>query len=185
MNISEADLERELEAFGTHRIQVVTELAHESANDGIGPALLLAIGSRETNLQNIVGDHGHGRGWLQIDDRFHAPFLQTHRGCDSGTYKPKFTSALPAGRVPTLSAATQQTIAMLRQNAAFGKSQGVPKDQLIRFACAAYNAGATGAIEGFRAGDVDTNTTGKDYSTDVLSRKQAIARFLRAHPLPA
>ena len=32
------------------------------------PALLLAIASRETNMQDIVGDGSHGRGLFQIDD---------------------------------------------------------------------------------------------------------------------
>src|SRR6185312_2217418 len=31
-------------------------------------ALLLAIASRESNVQNILGDGGHGRGIMQIDD---------------------------------------------------------------------------------------------------------------------
>lgn len=185
MNITEADLEHELEAFGPHRIQVVTELAHEGVTDGIGPALLLALGSRETNLQNIVGDVGHGRGWLQIDDRFHAPWLQTHAGCDSGTWKAKFTTSLPTGRVPTLAAATMLAIDLLHQNAAFGSSQGVAKKDLLRFACAAYNAGPTGAITGFKTGNVDAKTTHGDYSADVLGRKRAIATWLKSHPLPA
>jgi hypothetical protein len=33
--------------------------------------LLLAVGSRETNLMNILGDQGHGHGVWQIDDRSH------------------------------------------------------------------------------------------------------------------
>ena len=32
--------------------------------------LLLAVGSRETELRNIVGDQGHGHGVWQLDDRF-------------------------------------------------------------------------------------------------------------------
>src|SRR5207237_1234718 len=32
--------------------------------------LLLAVGSRETNLRNVVGDGGHGHGVWQRDDRF-------------------------------------------------------------------------------------------------------------------
>jgi len=35
-------------------------------------ALLLALASRETDMNDIVGDKGHGRGLFQIDDRFHA-----------------------------------------------------------------------------------------------------------------
>lgn len=38
---------------------------------GFPPALLYAVGSRETNLRNVVGDGGHGHGVFQLDDRFH------------------------------------------------------------------------------------------------------------------
>jgi hypothetical protein len=185
MNISEADLELELEAFGAHRIQVISELAHQGADIGLGPALLLALGSRETNLQNIVGDVGHGRGWLQIDDRFHGPWLDRQAGCASGSWKATFKSALPEGRVPTLSAATIHAIELLRQNFTFARGRGVAKPDLLRFACAAYNAGAGGALSGFHANNVDANTTGADYSADVMSRRQAIRAWLKAHPLPA
>jgi hypothetical protein len=40
---------------------------------GLPPALLYALGSRETNLQNEIGDGGHGHGMFQLDDRSHHP----------------------------------------------------------------------------------------------------------------
>jgi peptidoglycan hydrolase-like protein with peptidoglycan-binding domain len=45
-----------------------TELAH-----GLPKMLLFAVGSRETNLTNEVGDFGHGHGVWQLDDRSHNP----------------------------------------------------------------------------------------------------------------
>ncbi len=45
-----------------------TELAH-----GLPRMLLFAVGSRETNLTNEVGDFGHGHGVWQLDDRWHTP----------------------------------------------------------------------------------------------------------------
>ena len=78
MNITEAQLEDELDRFGPERIRIVAELVHQGTPDGVGTSLILAIGSRETNIANIVGDAGHGRGWLQIDDRFWATWLNTH-----------------------------------------------------------------------------------------------------------
>ena len=45
-----------------------TELAR-----GLPKMLLFAIGSRETNLTNEVGDFGHGHGVWQLDDRWHTP----------------------------------------------------------------------------------------------------------------
>jgi hypothetical protein len=45
-----------------------TELAR-----GLPRMLLFAVGSRETNLTNEVGDSGHGHGVWQLDDRSHMP----------------------------------------------------------------------------------------------------------------
>jgi peptidoglycan hydrolase-like protein with peptidoglycan-binding domain len=45
-----------------------TELAY-----GLPRMLLFAVGSRETNLTNEVGDFGHGHGVWQLDDRSHTP----------------------------------------------------------------------------------------------------------------
>jgi Putative peptidoglycan binding domain len=45
-----------------------TELAR-----GLPRMLLFAVGSRETNLTNEVGDFGHGHGVWQLDDRSHMP----------------------------------------------------------------------------------------------------------------
>jgi hypothetical protein len=44
------------------------ELAH-----GLPKMLLFAVGSRETNLTNELGDFGHGHGVWQLDDRSHTP----------------------------------------------------------------------------------------------------------------
>jgi hypothetical protein len=38
---------------------------------GMPSCLLYAVGSRETNLKNVVGDSGHGHGVFQLDDRSH------------------------------------------------------------------------------------------------------------------
>lgn len=54
------------------------------------PCLLYAVGSRETNLRNIVGDGGHGHGMFQLDDRWHVipagfdqdVFAQAQRAAD-------------------------------------------------------------------------------------------------------
>jgi peptidoglycan hydrolase-like protein with peptidoglycan-binding domain len=45
-----------------------TELAR-----GLPRMLLFAVGSRETNLTNEVGDNGHGHGVWQLDNRSHTP----------------------------------------------------------------------------------------------------------------
>jgi len=185
VKITEAQLAQQVKALGNRRLDMVSDLAHEGESDGIGAALLLALGSRETNMRNIAGDGGHGRGWLQIDDRFHREFLATHRGCDSGSFTPTHDSAAANGRVPTLTAGTIYAIGLLRANMRFARSNGVPEAKVLRFAVAAYNAGAAGALAGLEEGDVDGRTTGRDYSKDVFARKAAIARILERMSVPA
>ena len=184
MKITDAQLEAQLDRFGPERIRIVAELVHQGPPDGIGTALVLAMGSRETNIANIVADGGHGRGWLQIDDRFHATWLQAHAGCKDGTWNAKFASALPAGRVPTLTASTLKAIELLHGNVAFATSRKVPSGERTRFAIAAYNCGAGNAIKGFAEGNVDARTAHGDYAADVLSRRDAVADYLKRHKLP-
>ena len=146
---------------------------------------MLAMGSRETDLRNVVGDHGHGRGWLQIDDRFHPGFLSSHRGCDSGCFTAKFASALPKGRVPTLTAATLFAVQLLRENMQFAREHGVPTAQVLRCASRLTTPVRAAHWPASRPGDVDRNTAAPnhDYSADVLARAQVVARFLKRHGL--
>ena len=67
----------------------------------------------------------------------------------------------------------------------FARSNGVPEAKVLRFAVAAYNAGAAGALAGLEEGDVDGRTTGRDYSKDVFARKAAIALILERMSVPA
>jgi len=69
MNISESDLSAQFQrAKSTWPFIHQTELAR-----GLPRMLLFAVGSRETNLTNEVGDGGHGHGVWQLDNRSHTP----------------------------------------------------------------------------------------------------------------
>jgi peptidoglycan hydrolase-like protein with peptidoglycan-binding domain len=125
--------------------------------------LLLALASRETDMEDIVGDKGHGRGLFQIDDRFHADWLAAHGAPGSAT-------------TPPVKDAVDFAASMLESNLAFAKQKGVPAPDQLRFACSAYNAGAGGALEGQQSGDCDRRTTGGDYGRDVLERLGTIQR---------
>ena len=127
MNITESQFTAQLDGFGEHRIEIVTDLAHDGEPDAIGPALLLAMGSREAFLRNIVGDAGHGRGWLRIDDRFHRDFLSSHRGCVFGSWTATKPSALPRGLVPSLTAATRYAIELLTTTCASLATRACPR----------------------------------------------------------
>ena len=67
MNISEYDLLHETARF----IAYYPWVWDVERQYGLPRGLLLAVGSRETNLTNEVGDGGHGHGVWQLDDRSH------------------------------------------------------------------------------------------------------------------
>ena|GEM_PF-1306482 len=114
----------------------------------LDPALLFAVMSRETNGQNIVGDHGHGRGLMQIDDRWHKDWLsKNNEGMD------------PASNI-------MKGAEILRANLNYFKGD-------MTKAVAAYNAGCGGVNKALNAGKhPDSVTTHGNYSTDVLKRME-------------
>lgn len=129
------------------------------AASGLPPALLAAVASRETRVQNIVGDGGHGHGLMQIDDRYHA-IAQTPAVMDPGqnvTYGAK----------------------LLAGNLATAKANGLSESAALRAAVAGYNAGASRCVSAAKRGaDPDAYTTGNDYSADVLGRYSEIAAVM-------
>lgn len=69
MDISPSQLITECDRFLAEygSLSWAAEMRH-----GLPRGLLLAVGSRETNLTDEVGDGGHGHGVWQLDDRSHA-----------------------------------------------------------------------------------------------------------------
>lgn len=132
------------------------------------PSLLAAIGSRESGWGLLLkppgpagtGDHGHGRGLMQIDDRWHKEFVA------SGQWQvPQSSIDYAAG---LLQWATKY----------FRKRTGGDEETVLRYAVAAYNAGCFKVLQTVEAGrDPDTVTTGGDYSRDVFNR----AEWFRRH----
>lgn len=135
------------------------------------PGLLLAIASQETDMNDVVGDGGHGRGLFQIDDRSHTTFLR-----QQGANRP--------GGKPAVPAAAKYAAGLVRFNFDFGVKHGVPERDRLKFALSAYNAGAGGALEGFKAGDSDRRTTGGDYGKAVLGRFAIYQSLLGVAPPP-
>ncbi len=135
------------------------------------PGLLLAIASQETDMNDVVGDGGHGRGLFQIDDRSHTTFLR-----QQGANRP--------GGKPAVPAAAKYAAGLVRFNFDFGVKNGVPERDRLKFALSAYNAGAGGALEGFKAGDSDRRTTGGDYGKAVLGRFAIYQSLLGVAPPP-
>ena len=69
---SEAQLRSQYEDASS--IGLRTACKEAEAKYDLPAGLMLAIASRETNMRNINGDGGHGRGVFQIDDRYHQGF---------------------------------------------------------------------------------------------------------------
>jgi murein DD-endopeptidase MepM/ murein hydrolase activator NlpD len=113
---------------------------------GLEPALILGIMAVETGGKNVIGDQGHGHGLMQIDDRSHGAWLDSHaNGLD------------PESNI-------DYACSLLRSNIdRFGGD--------IRAGVAAYNAGPRGAQRGIDdSGNPDQYTTGGNYSARVLER---------------
>jgi Bacterial SH3 domain/Transglycosylase SLT domain len=123
------------------------------------PSVLAAIGSRESGWgifldSNGTGDGGHGRGIMQIDDRYHQAFINSSNWRDPGV---------------NIKYATDNVLA--EYYSYLSRNTSLKGFDLLRGAIAAYNAGPGNVVDAVNAGlDVDAYTTGKDYSWDVIQR---------------
>lgn len=141
---------------------------------GIDPALLAAIAWRESKgNQHAQGSDGHGRGLMQIDDRYHPKFCSTlledgHMAWEDPASSVDYAAAFLAGLM--------QDFLCEPRLAPFADLLGV----------AAYNAGhkrVSDAVEHLtdpladeaviRA--ADSVTTGKEYVTYVMARRAIFA----------
>ncbi len=123
---------------------------------GFPPALLAAIASRESRGGSALdsrgfGDHGHGFGIMQVDDRTAAP-----RGGPSSREHIDHATSILKGKLDEVSKAHPDWSAEMK----------------LKGAVAAYNAGA-GNVRTQQG--MDIGTTGNDYSNDVWARAQALA----------
>jgi soluble lytic murein transglycosylase-like protein len=130
------------------------------------PSVIGGVGSRESFWGLILtpkgptgtGDGGHGRGLMQIDDRFHVfartgnwkdPEANIRFGCD-----------------------------LLADNRAVLKREGLTGRGLLRATLASYNGGLGAVLRALDQGvDVDSVTTGRDYGKDVLDRAGWFQKF--------
>lgn len=187
-------------AAGQYRVQRALEIAGEGAPDGVSGSLLLALGLRETGLRNVQGgakqvdgrwvalSAGDWRlmdvGALQISRRYHADALKRMPAVKAGTWGPVAPGHTPYeyGYVPRWTDALRFTIDELHENTAYAMEHGILGAAATRFAVAAHNAGAGGALAGHRAGDVDRWTAHGDYSEWVLAARTVVNQWLGQHP---
>jgi len=183
MALSEAAVAKALTRLGHYRVTTAQYVALEGPPDDISGSLLLALGLRESLLQNINNKAQSDKGCFQITERYHGAFLRSEPGCPEGTWigVPDH-SAFEDGYCPRFTPALHYALSMLQQARMYALRNGVTGDDVIRFAIASYNAGLGGAIEGYRAGDIDLKTTGGDYSAWVIEHRTLINRWLNDHP---
>lgn len=129
---------------------------------GIPSAVVAGIGSRESAWGLALtppgpggtGDGGHGRGLLQVDDRWHVDFI------NSGKWANAKDNIIYG-------------CALLKNFMTHYETKGGITDKLLvlQAAVAAYNAGPRRVLESYQAGSgFDFYTTGRNYSVDTLSR---------------
>jgi hypothetical protein len=171
-----------LRRLGQFRVQTADEVGAAEA-DGISGALLLSLGLRESGLRNVNNQANTDHGCFQISEVYHGPWLRSQPGCPVGYWRPVAGhTAIEDGYCPRYTPALLYALDILHDGIAFAKAKAVPEQDRIPFAIASYNAGAGGALSGYRAGDCDKYTTGGDYSVWVLRHRSLVQRFLREHP---
>ncbi len=136
---------------------------------GLPPAYVLAIASRETGIQNIIGDNTHGHGVIQIDDRTrsgHRAFFNAHPGDDA--------------HIRYVDAFIEYGVRLLSDEAANvrAKFSGISQREILKRAACAYNAGFQGMLRGVNEGDADLHTANHNYGSDVLRRMDEVASIL-------
>lgn len=150
-------------------------LAAAAKRNSLPEAYLYAIGSRETNLTNELGDFRggeyHGVGILQIDVQH--PIARTAR--DTGTWKSEPRPLIDFG-------ADMLGKAVVAVRADFPE---LPLAGHLKIAASGYNCGLQRAMQTARGmGDSDYYTTGHDYGRDVLQR-MAVFQQILSTPAPA
>lgn len=173
-----------LTRLGHYRVCAAQYLALEGPADDISGSLLLALGLRESLLQNINNKAQTDKGCFQITERYHSEFLRNQVGCVEGTWVGvPGHSAMEDGYCPRFTPALIYALEMLKDHRSYAVIRlGLTGPTAVRFAIAAYNAGLGGALAGLDANNVDLKTTGGDYSRWVIEHRTVINSWLNDHP---
>jgi hypothetical protein len=152
---------------------------------GVSLPLLLAIGSRETNLDpkylNVPGDHGNGYGLTQADRRSYPDFVASGRWRNAAECF-DFTAAklVRNFREVEQSQGRQVTVRFSSGIARQFTAPHLSNADIWRVVIAGYNCGWRAALYHVSKGnDVDAGTTGKNYSRDVMARAKVFARLIQ------
>lgn len=140
-------------------------------------SLLMAIASRETNMRNIIGDGGHGYGIMQIDDRSFPDWCHSGQWTDASAGIWKGALVLD-GKLEQVRAGQGKTLKVGGKT--FTGASHLSNEQILTIAVAGYNSGLWAYYCYSKFQDADRKTTGKNYSSDVLSRAAIFDTLLSA-----
>ena len=147
-----------------------------AADYGFDTATLMAIASRESDMRNIVGDGGHGYSLMQIDDRSYPTFCHSSQWRNVALAIQKGSQVLDEKRM--VIEHSQGTRLLVGGRPFVGASVKDPAT-LLRLSIASYNAGMWPYYCFSKNQDPDRLTTGRNYSKDVLNRRQSFAALLK------
>jgi membrane-bound lytic murein transglycosylase MltF len=127
------------------------------------PEIIAAIISRESRFglildPDMTGDHGHGHGLTQLDDRSFGGWLANH------DWQDPFTNIEMGVKILT------DKYNYLNEHGGFDNMNQEEAEQVT---IAAYNCGEGNMMRVIRNGeDIDNRTANKNYSSDVLDRAE-------------
>jgi hypothetical protein len=160
---------------------------------GVSAALLLAIGSRETNLDpkylRIAGDNGNGYGLTQVDHRSYPEWVQSGKWQIASECFLKTAEIIAESRqlYPTLVGQELTAKTMAGKKYSFVGAPIPDEETLDRIVIAAYNCGRWAYYHHSKGNDIDQGTTRgpsgfADYSADVIVRWEVFGRLLSEIP---
>jgi hypothetical protein len=145
MRISEKDLRAQFDRM----VDVGDWIREAEVHLDLPPYMLFALGSRETNLKNLISPNGHGWGYWQRDDR---------------------SWIIPKDYLDTPDVQATDAAALLMSHMRFFRT-AYPYIAPWLPAICAYNAGRGGVRRKLDAGgQANSATTNGDYGSDVLER---------------
>jgi hypothetical protein len=150
---------------------------------GFPPTRFAAIASRESRVEVVLGDHGHGCGLVQIDDRSESEWCESWKG------RYAIARAMPPSPerdaafrfLGELSLKKGAEILVRKRDYLRSHFPDLSPADLLRAATAAYNTGEGNVAASLRTGrDVDFTTApqgrpqGGNYSADVAAREEVL-----------
>lgn len=191
--ITADEVGRDLVVFGNYRVLRTQQLCHGTH---MPASVLMALGLHETGCRNICGGAElrdgkwvqafTDRGCFQISDQVSDErlWLASVPGCKNGQWSPTdpLSRAIDDMHVPRFTDAAIFAIGKAEFNREQAVKHGVLGSELVRFCVAAHNAGLTGALEGYKVGDVDLHTAHGDYSARVMEASDLVHNWVIMHP---